>query len=255
MLIEDALYANWRERTDNPKPIALGTPLRYSAAGNCSRALGYMARGDDLSDPMDVAGVTITDIGTMRHDQMQDEVMALDPTVEIEVASQVGVWSGSADIVYFTGTKPESIDELKTVGSYKRDKLWGIKGYRRQSADEPSRANVLQLGLQMTGLEVDHGRLVYLPNEPFSKGVAEALNLSDMERVVKVFHVELDAIYDDVQDEVRRGEEIVEFVQQGSLPPREWEDEAGRWVEPNPESTAFPCQYCPYRTACIKEGR
>lgn len=255
-MIDSALYARWQQvadQLDRPERPEFATPLSYSRAGNCSRALSYKVMGAD-SEPMDTAGVVITDIGNLRHAQIQDLVMALDPTVEIEVASVIGPWWGYADIVYFKDGKPESIDELKTVGTYKRDKLAGIKGYKRQRPEEPSRNNVLQLGLQMMAMGVEWGNLVYLFNEPFSKGVAEALGLMDIERVVKVFRIELADIQREVDVEIARGEHVIASAEEGRLMPRRWTDDNGREVTLDPSRASFPCSYCAYRETCIKDG-
>lgn len=255
-MIDDALYTRWQQvadQVDRPERPDYATALSYSRAGNCSRALSYKVLGVEGA-PMDIAGVVTTDTGNLRHHQIQDLVMSLDPTCEIEVPSVVGPWWGYADIVYFKDGKPESIDELKTCGTYKRDKLAGIKGYRHQKPEGPSRNNLLQLGLQMMGLGVDHGRLIYLYNEPFSKGVAEALGLMDIDRVVKVFNVELDEIQRIVDLEIARAEHVISSAEEGQIMPRRWTDDNGREVTLDPSRASFPCSYCPYRTKCMGDG-
>ena len=233
-----------------PKPIALDTPLRYSSAGACSRQLGYQAMRAETTNPMDIGGRWVTGIGTHLHEMIQERVQRLHPDAVMEASSQVSVWSGSADVDY-----GYELDEYKTVGGYKRDKLFGISSYGKVSEPaEPPRGNVLQLGLNMRGLGRDRGNLVYLANEPYSLNVAKKVGLSPVERVMKVFTIYAEDIERAVDDEIRRGEAIVDMLEQGDLPPREYADDDGEWTTPNPEITTFPCQYCAWRDRCIQDG-
>ena len=232
-----------------PKPIAHGTPLRYSSAGACSRQLGYQAMKVEPTNPMDIGGRWVTNIGTHLHELIQERVQKLAPDAVMEASSQVSVWSGSADVDY-----GDVVDEFKTVGAYKKEKLFGINPYGKVVAQgEPPRGNVLQLGLNMRGLGRERGNLIYLANEPYSLNVAAKLGLSPTERLVKIFPIYADVIERAVDEEITRGELIVEMVENDVLPDRLYVDDDGNTQVLTTNET-FPCGYCQYRGRCAEDG-
>ena len=232
-----------------PKPIALGTPLRYSSAGACSRQLGYQAMKVEPTNPMDIGGRWVTNIGTHLHELIQERVQKLDRGAVMEASSQVGVWSGSADVDY-----GDVVDEFKTVGAYKKEKLFGISSYGKVTeSGEPPRGNVLQLGLNMRGLGRERGNLVYLAVEPYSMNVAKKLRLTEAERVVRVFPLHADDIEQAVDEEITRGDLIVEMVENDVLPDRLYVDDDGNTQVLTTNET-FPCGYCQYRGRCAEDG-
>src|ERR1039458_9016794 len=138
--------------------------------------------------------------------------------------------------------------------AYKKEKLFGINPYGKVVAQgEPPRGNVLQLGLNMRGLGRERGNLIYLANEPYSLNVAAKLGLSPTERLVKIFPIYADVIERAVDEEITRGDLIVEMVENDVLPDRLYVDDDGNTQVLTTNET-FPCGYCQYRGRCAEDG-
>lgn len=75
----------WAAAHDEDKPTARGTRARHSDAGKCARAIAYTAAGFERSDPMDLAGIWNTTLGTLLHEAWQAALLRRFVGAEVEV--------------------------------------------------------------------------------------------------------------------------------------------------------------------------
>lgn len=202
------------------KPIALGTPFRYSDAAACARRLAYSITGVER-EPIDAAGLAVMRIGTIVHEDVQaawQEVFG--DTIEMEVPTSVaGITSGSCDgrITYSdpVGGDYVTILELKTKGGFGYKLAIGARG----NAQGPSTPNIVQLALNVVGHDADEGVLIMQATEAISKGT-RGFDDDDPTRFVAEWTFTREELQPYADREVERLSLIKKMVDDGTPVPR-----------------------------------
>jgi hypothetical protein len=163
-----------------PKPKVSDTLSRHSSAASCLKREALLRDGVE-PEPMDLAGLHVTNIGTMVHEAWQDALAHTygDPYVQFEVPTTIeDLTSGSCDALLTLPDHPRHVLELKTTGGYGYKLMVGERGI----AQGPKSSHMVQLALNVMGLDADKGTLVYLSNEAISAGAAEGKGFSEANR-------------------------------------------------------------------------
>jgi hypothetical protein len=197
---------------DRPdKPIALGTPFRYSSAGDCARKLSYHLAGVK-KEPIDLGGLHVMRLGTILHEDWQRVLEGLHPTVQIEVSTGIdGLVSGSCDALL-----DSHVLELKSKGGFGFKLAIGDRG----PAQGPSTPNVIQLALNVVGCDATGGTLVMVATEAISKGAAAKKKMSDAARFVGEWTFTREQLQPYADKEVERLRLIQKLHEDGELAPR-----------------------------------
>ena len=158
-----------------PKPQVADTVTRHSSAGSCLRQVAIIRDGHTPT-PMDLPGYHVTNIGTLIHEAWQDAVARRHPDAQFEVPSVIeDLTSGSCDVLL---PSERHVLELKTEGEYGWDVIAGIKG----QPPGPKRQHLIQLALNVVGLDAQHGTLVYMRRSAHSVGGARRFKLDEVGR-------------------------------------------------------------------------
>lgn len=130
----DALEA--QRDADGEKATAGGTRIRHSDAGKCARAIALKAAGFPR-EPMDPAGVHVTNLGTLVHDAWQEALRRQlgEDNVEVEPTCQVEGLdaSGHIDAIIYVRSTADDDDAAATgsllaEGGGEGDRLLGVDG-------------------------------------------------------------------------------------------------------------------------------
>lgn len=280
-----ALVESWQEGHDENKPTALGTRFRHSDAGGCGRAITLTAAGIPASDPMDLAGVWNTSLGTLIHDAWQEAVSARWPNAEIEAkVATVGVdGSGHIDAVIrvpgvWTQAELDAREspppihpgrtiayELKSIGGYGYKAAIGV-ARKGTDAEGPKTAHILQAALNGLAADADEVVIGYLAKECVSVKVAASYRLSEAERFMAEWTIDR-ATYEPLAlKEAERVAGLLALVDDDTLGrrtvPYEMEPAAeitepssGGWtIERDGETQGvgsyYLCDYCRYQSLC-----
>jgi hypothetical protein len=161
-----------------PKPKAADTLSRHSSAASCLKREALLRDGVE-PEPMDLAGLHVTHIGTLIHESWQAALKRKYPDVELEPTSSIGaLTSGHADgmLAYLHDNK--RVLELKTEGEFSFDKQAGIKG----PAEGPKSSHMVQLALNVVAHNADSGTLVLLRRSSISAPQAERFGIDVVRR-------------------------------------------------------------------------
>lgn len=251
-----------------PKPTAFDTPLRYSSAGDCSRALSYQALGIPVSNKFDVPSIWVTHLGTQIHEWVQDAISRRYPGATFENKSQVEhLTSGHADGVFeqtvITAIIPEweggkVLYELKTMGGFSFEKSIGLKKQKRilENPEGPRRTAILQAALNAYVNDCDTIVIGHISLEGISKGVAKAAGLDDYGRVLAEWQIPKDVWLPLAQNEIARMQKIVAMTKLDQLAGRIIPDDNGESLPIDPEATRpyWKCDYCSYKDLCVADG-
>lgn len=164
-----------------PKPKAGDTLSRHSAAGSCMMQVALLRDGVE-PEPMDMAGLHVTNIGTLLHEAWQDALYtALGGKVDFEAPTVIeDLTSGSCDAVtYDDNDQPDHVYELKTCAATQYEYMIGMKG----APQGPKFDHKVQLALNVQGHGAPAGTLIYLARSSVSKGKSERANLSESLRL------------------------------------------------------------------------
>jgi len=276
-VITNVLVNELHEKSQTPKPTALGTPLRYSSAFACGRQQGYAALGAEPTEPMDEAGAWVTGLGTIIHEALQDAISRIYPNAEFEVASGNDFVSGSCDALIpisdieavqgptdFGGT--HVLYELKTMGTYSFDKQVGWNRMRGSFTDKgptgPAAKAVAQAGMNAIGIEQSNplvkiqtiimGSITF---EALSKQKSANMGVDGVRRFLAEFEVPRSEWGLLAINEIKRMTGINESIKNGYLPERTALDDDGDVVSLNPRGSAWQCEYCAFRTTCEQDGQ
>jgi len=270
-IITNVLVQELHEKSQVAKPTAKGTPLRYSSSFGCSRQQGYAAFGAPASEPMDEAGAWVTGLGTIIHEALQDAISRRFPSAQFEVASQVGEVSGSCDAlidVYDVGTNyggTHILYELKTMGTWSFDSQVGwsrMRGtFSKEGGKGPALKAITQAGMNALGIELENPKIRIetvvmgsITFEALSKQKASNMGIDGVNRFLAEYEIPRSEWEPLAMAELARMNSIASVVNQGYLPDRIALDDNGVAVELNPNSSAWQCEYCAFRTLCKQDG-
>jgi hypothetical protein len=262
------LAAEMWERSQVPKPTALGTPLRYSSSFACARQQGYYAFDIEPTEPMDEAGAWVTGIGTIIHEAAQEAILKAYPAAEFEVASGTNYISGSCDALIPLGqATPEGAThilwELKTMGTYSFDKQVGWNRMRGEwkYPEGPALKAIAQAGMNALGIEatregvrIEDVVMGSVTFEALSITKADKMDVKDYNRFLAEFWIPRDTWEPLAISELKRAEGIFKDVEQGLLPDRVARDDEGAQITLNPSGRAWQCDYCSFKTICDADG-
>ena len=266
-----AIVESWAAARGDDKPTALGTRFRHSDAGGCGRAITLTAAGIPASDPMDLAGVWNTSLGTLIHDEWQMALQAKYPSAEIESKVRtVGVdGSGHIDAVIRTEDGRTIAYELKTIGGYGYKAAIGC-ARKGTDAEGPKTAHILQAALNGLAADADEVVIGYLAKECVSVKVAESYRLSEAERFMAEWTIAREVYEPLALKEAERVAGLLALVEDDTLGrrtvPYEMEAAAeitepatGGWtIEKDGETQGvgsyWACDYCRFQRLCALTG-
>lgn len=251
-----------------PKPTAFDTPLRYSSAGDCARALSYQALGYEASNTFDAPSVWVTHLGTQIHEWVQDAIGRRFPGATFENKSQVAeMVSGHADGVFdgsvITAVIPDwegkrVLYELKTMGGFSFEKSIGLKKQKKilENPEGPRRTALLQAAINAFANDCDTIVVGHISLEGISKGVGRAAGLDDFGRVLAEWHIPYDVWFPLAKDEMARMKKIVAMAKLDQIAGRIIPDDNGVPLPIDPEAARpyWKCDYCSYKDLCVADG-
>lgn len=243
------------ERAERPvNPDADQAPITYSSAGKCDREIGFMLLHEGEGEPFDIAGVAVTEMGSMIHEKWQSAAALIWPDMQFEVSTSIkGIARGRAD-----GWDPttKTVWELKSMGGFKFKKVCGINGYRRTGEGGPQRSWLIQTGLNAFALGADTLVITATTTEAISKGAAKVLGLEEHERVSKEWVIPYSQIADEIEAEIENWRTILSLTTDGILPAPMFVKDSGEVVQLNPRGgngdAGWVCDYCPHHQLCIE---
>lgn len=260
------------------KPKAADTLSRYSSAAVCIKRTELLARGVE-PEPMDLAGLHVTNIGTLIHEAWQASLgrkYADEPgewSVQFETKTSIeDLTSGASDAVLtFTddaNVMHREVLELKTTGGFGYKLMVGERG----NAQGPKAGHIVQLALNVMALDADRGTLIYLTNEAISKGIAERKGFDEVTRFGAEWSFTREQLQPHADEELARLREIQRRMDAGERIPRfvpyempkgaEVRDvDKSQWTLTDGEQVTDTgsvwggsyCAYCPVREACREE--
>jgi hypothetical protein len=269
-IITSALALEWHERSQVPKPTALGTKFRFSSAYGCGRQQGYAAFEATPTEPMDEAGAWVTGLGTLIHESVQEAIARKFPSAQFEVASGDDVISGSCDALisvhdvgsHYGGT--HVLWELKTMGTYSFDKQVGWNRMRGEfkSPEGPAQKAVTQAGMNALMIEqrnpdirIESLVLGSITFESLSKQKADKMGVWGLNRFLAEFTIPRSEWEPLAQAEFDRVSGLSYNVEHGYLPDRIALDDDGNFITLNPDrSSNWQCEYCAFKTTCRQDG-
>lgn len=267
MLLADALLEQLVAENE-PKPTALGTPLRYSSFGECARKVAYTVLEAEPSPPSG-AGLYVMQIGTVLHELIQGAIAKRvkdwpESTVEFEVASKLGDnLSGSADGIATTtnndGDTTRIAIEIKTMGGVKFKKQIGFKDGRGRGSyidnpAGPALSAIGQAGWNALGNNCDTVLVISYALEAISVGKAIQAGLTDAQRVCAEWWVPEEVWRPLAEMELARQEHILTMLSYGDLPERVGLNDDGYEEVRDIDSHPLCQHYCDYREQCVKDG-
>lgn len=251
-----------------PKATAFDTPLRYSSAGDCARALSYQALGIPASNKFDAPSIWVTHLGTAIHEWVQDAIGRRYPGATFENKSQLTqLVSGHADGVIeadvISAVIPDwqgerVLYELKTMGGFSFEKSIGLKKQKRilENPEGPRRTAILQAALNAFANNCQTIIIGHISLEGISKGVARAAGLDEIGRTVAEWHIPFDVWFPLAKEEMARMKKIVAMTDLGQIAGRIIPDDNGNALPIDPEADRpyWKCDYCSYKDLCVSDG-
>lgn len=258
------------QRDEAGRDKAENTLLRNSWAGMCARAIGYLSKDIQPTEPHTAADYWRFNIGQYVHDVVQKALTEALPNAQIEVKVDMRTTdkpldsSGHIDIVVSAPDHVTAI-ELKSIGGFGYKKSIGARG----DADGPRHSAIMQGALNAYALDADEMVIIYVATENLSPREIQKLGRGDIGRFYSEWTFRRNDYVPIAEKEIRRLGKIAEMVNADVLPPRSMpsippkariiDPEAGRWdleVDGNivDSGSAWECGYCPFRTECINDG-
>lgn len=257
------------DKNSGPKATAFDTPLRFSSAGDCARALSYQVLGAKVTNPFDAPSVWVTTLGTLIHEKVQEAIERRFPGTTFENKAQIeGVTSGHCDGLadgevitaqYTDWDGGKVLYELKTMGGFSFEKSIGLRKQSRKMVEPegPRYTAVLQAALNAYANECDTIIIGHISLEGISKGVAAAVGLNDTERTIAEWHIPKEVWLPLALGEIERQKEIVRTVREDKvLAGRIILDDEGtlKAIDPSADRPFWKCDYCSYKDLCIADG-
>lgn len=281
--------------SDEDEPLARAHPdarFRHSDAGNCARAIAYAALNLPASNPMDLAGHWVTNLGRIIHEAFQDELEKVyGPEVAVEVKVHEGERAGHVDAVVSIPrvVTPEAVAlpdsdgealmwddangpyvisiEYKSAGGYKYKLAVGERG----APEGPSYQHIVQASLNALALDADECVIIYGARDVISiQAAARKPHIDEMLRFTAEWTFTREQFEPIARREIARVEAILALVDEGTLPARKIPDPeiptraviidpmTGTWVEYDAEGkamdsrTTWHCPYCRWQDFCAQ---
>lgn len=256
-----ALVDKWAaERTDYDPKGRLWT----SAAGKCSRAMGYLAARIPESDPMDLTGIWNVNLGKLIHDLWQEAITERYPDAGIESRFEVDGVSCRIDALITTADGKLISYELKTIGGYGFKAAIG-KIRKATPAEGPKTEHILQAALNGVAANADEIVIGYLAKECLSANMGKGM--PPVARFAAEWTFTRDQIEDLAAAETTRIQGILGLLDAGELPARKFpagmlppgaevvDPASGRWEVRRDDhvidtGTYWACDYCSHQTLC-----
>jgi len=257
MLFAQLLGQKWNDEdlAKGPKPTAMGTPYRYSAAGSCSRQQAYNALGVQPSEPFDVASSWATHLGEIIHEQFQAAIGEKYPNAQFEVASQIDhLLSGSCDGILTLEDGTKVLIEIKTRGQYAWQKETGIGQWKRTEPEGPKWGAIAQAGMNALALGADVVVMISLAKESVSHNKRQKMGIADIhEAYAAEWWVPKEEFETYALEEVARVHSIQADLDARVLPEQEVVDDNGKRVIIK-NGSHWACDYCQFKTICKADG-
>lgn len=256
-----------------PKPKAFDTKLRFSSAGDCSRALGYQALDYPVTNEFDAPAIWVTTLGTEIHEWVQDAIGRRYPGAVFEPKGRIGnITSGSSDGVLdnevLTAVIPDwqggrALFELKTMGGFAFEKSIGLKRRTKElsNPEGPRISAVLQAALNAYTHDCDTLIIGAIALEAVSKATGAGAGLDEIGRFVAEWHIPKAVWSSWAEAEIRRQENLVDAADQGWLSKPvivEGLNDDGtlelKSLDPTAARPYWKCDYCAYKQTCIADG-
>jgi hypothetical protein len=239
------------------RPKAFDTMFRHSDSGDCIRkmALDYLDYPE--TDPPDLADEEVMWLGTTVHEFFGDALVRKMPGAEVEVKVRHGdLTSGHLDALITTPEGVRICFELKTKGSFRFDKAVGLmrKSWARKEPEGPPLGDVLQGSLNALAAGADLLIIGILGLEAMSKGYAEKVGASELDRIMAEWHYSRAEFEPLALAELERLAEGRAWIEAGQIPPRWGLNDLGYSVTLDPAYGKYPCSYCRFRSLCAFIG-
>lgn len=278
--IADPIYApllaqRWAQEAmaEEEREFAIpGTRIRMSWSGKCARELGYLINKVEPSNPFDEATYWTFAMGSHVHEVFQAYMTEIFPNAEIEVKVDMRPSgldaSGHIDMIDVNGNKKRIAVEVKSINGFGFKMAVGARG----PAQGPRLAAFTQGAMNALAHDADEMRVIYFSLENLSPAEMTKLGWSEPWKKFCAEWVYSRQEYTEIaQKEIKRMNKVLEFLDEGLLPPRQIPDEKippkaritdvnkGAWqlVEDGAvveAGTTWHCLYCPYRDRCNSDG-
>lgn len=231
---------------EGDRPTAMGTRLRGSMAGKCSRAIGFEVLGLAPDVDFETATLIAFELGDAGHNVIQ-RTLATHFGAELEVPA---TWMPALDLsINSDGVYPDTNVEIKTVKAFAFDISTGI---RERGETGPKYEHLLQVGLGALAPAIDAPRvhIIYLSKE--DGRVAEwIIGLDD-----PLPHLDGATLRELVAAEVDRFAGILRRLDAGELPRP---IVPGHGLVTNPpartsKAQPWQCRYCRWQPTCAALG-
>ena len=231
-----------------PKPTALGTSMRASAAMGCERQLALDAARVPECEDIGYETLLAFRLGEAILDLVQGGVAAMFADFVAEVPVDLRTFgfdvSGSADGVLIEGSEL-TVHEIKTMG--------GFAFNMAVEADAPKLEHILQAGIYAYGLGALAIRFIYICKDTdYRKGYRPGQTLEFRYQMGDMVAEAGDTVQSLVENELMRLQRISESVIDGVIPPR---DIPGVGLVESPprymgKGQPWNCRYCRHNSTC-----
>lgn len=213
--------------------------FRHSDAAGCARAIAYAALDLPETNPMDVAGIVVAEMGSLMHEAFQDKLedkYGLAATVEVKVGS--GDRAGHIDAVvrlaHFPGCDqdhhpdavcdPETgrdgpyviVIEAKSLGGYAYQLAVGARG----APEGPKHSAVVQAALNGYAVDADEVVIVCWGRDAISIQAGARKDFSPERRYTAEWTLTRQQYEPIALREIERITAILALVDEGTLPAR-----------------------------------
>lgn len=286
------LLAQKWERHHKANPLPRAHPdarFRHSDSGNCARAIGYAAIDLPESNPMDLAGYWVVELGHIIHREWQEALQEAYPAAEIEVKVHEGRRAGHVDaVVRIPGIHQPTCNKLqeggnayafecdcetgatviaiegKSTGGYAYQLAVGAKG----TPGGPKEAHVIQAAMNGRLVDADEVVIVYWNRDAISvQQAGRKAHLQGFTRITAEWTFRRGQYEPVAAAEVERVDSILELIDAGTLPARKIpglpprsivvRPSDGSWVQYDADGqmtgttgTAWQCAYCRWQDTC-----
>jgi hypothetical protein len=216
-------------------------------------------------------------LGTMTHKALEEAIPVAFPGAQVEVRVVVEDFaSGSADILLEITNDDRGelvLIEMKTVNGYKfKTRATTFDG----PPQGPDQAHKVQGAIYAKALDADRLVVLYLSMENVSPKLANKSVAGEAGRFSAEWHYTRDEFLPLAEAELRRARRIVQFIDEGRLPPRSSPEipSGARIVDPDGgiwnlmvrdqnaaegeriarTGSTWICGYCDFRDRCIADG-